>query len=41
VAAFGLTHPDFPGSQRGQRGVILVSLILAALAIAMAIATSK
>jgi hypothetical protein len=41
VAAFGITHPSFPGSQQAQRGVILVSLILVVLAIAMAIATSK
>jgi hypothetical protein len=41
VLAFaGLTRPEFPYNQRGQRGVILVSLLLAVIAIAMAIHTS-
>ena len=41
LAAAGLTHPSFPFGVKGQRAVIGVSLTLAALAIAMAIATSK
>jgi hypothetical protein len=40
LSSVGLTHPAFPSSAAGQRGVILISLVLAALAIAMAIATS-
>jgi hypothetical protein len=28
VAGVGLTQPAFPGNERGQRGVIAVSLIL-------------
>jgi hypothetical protein len=35
----GLTRPNFPFNVRGQRGVIAISLLLAVLAIAMAIAT--
>jgi hypothetical protein len=41
LAAVGLTVPEFPYSKLGQRAVILVSLVLAAAAIATAIATSK
>jgi hypothetical protein len=41
LAAAGLTRPSFPYGPTGQRAVMLISLLLAALAIAMAIATSK
>ena len=41
LAALGLTRPSFPYSNRGARGVMLISLMLMLLAIAMAIATSK
>ena len=37
----GLTRPAFPFGQTGERAVIGVSLTLAALAVAMAIVTSK
>jgi hypothetical protein len=39
LAWIGLTRPSFPFNVRGQRGVIAISLLLAALAVAMAIAT--
>jgi hypothetical protein len=39
LAWIGLTRPSFPFNVRGQRGVIAISLLLAVLAIAMAIAT--
>ncbi len=41
LAGVGLTQPDFPGGARGQRAVIAVSAVLMAVAIAMAIVTSK
>jgi hypothetical protein len=41
LASIGLTRPSFPVNVRGQRAVIAVSLVLAALAIAVAILTSK
>ena len=41
LAAVGLTQPSFPYGVRGQRGVMLISIVLAAAAIAMAIATSR
>jgi hypothetical protein len=41
LAGIGLTVPEFPYGKRGQRAVMLVSLLLAAAAIATAIATSK
>ncbi|MGI8411523.1 MAG: hypothetical protein ACR2LV_02425 [Solirubrobacteraceae bacterium] len=41
LAAVGLTRPSFPYSQRGGRGVMLISVMLAALAIAMAVLTDK
>jgi hypothetical protein len=41
LAAVGLTRPSFPSAPRGERGVILVSLVLVAVAIAMAITTSN
>ncbi|MBV8430364.1 MAG: hypothetical protein JO244_04335 [Solirubrobacterales bacterium] len=39
LSAVGLTHPAFPFSPVGQRAVIGISVLLAALAIAMAIVT--
>ena len=41
LAAAGLTRPSFPFGAGGQRLVMGISLVLAALAIGMAIATSK
>ncbi|MGA2927373.1 MAG: hypothetical protein ABSG43_15530 [Solirubrobacteraceae bacterium] len=41
LAGIGLTRPSFPYSDRGARGVIAISFVLVAIAIAMAIATSK
>ena len=41
LAGMGLTRPSFPYSPRGARAVMGVSLVLMALAVAMAIATSK
>jgi hypothetical protein len=37
----GLTRPAFPFAAGGQRAVIGISFVLAAVAVAMAIATSK
>ncbi len=39
LAWVGLTRPDFPYSERGQRGVIAFSLLLVTVALAMAIIT--
>jgi hypothetical protein len=41
LAGIGLTRPSFPYSDRGARGVISISFVLFALAVAMAIVTSK
>jgi hypothetical protein len=41
LAAVGLTRPSFPDNERGARGVILISFVLMALAVAMAIVTSR
>jgi hypothetical protein len=41
LAALGLTRPSVPDHARAERAVMLVSVVLAALAIAMAIVTSK
>ncbi len=41
LSAAGLTRPSFPFGVAGQRAVVITSLVLAALAVAMAIATSK
>jgi membrane protease YdiL (CAAX protease family) len=41
LAAVGLTVPEFPYGKLGQRAVVLVSLLLAAAAIATAIITEK
>ena len=40
LAAVGLTRPSFPVGPAGQRAVMLVSLLLAAVAIGTAIATA-
>ena len=40
LAGIGLTRPAFPGNERGARGVMAVSLVLALLAMAMAVITS-
>jgi hypothetical protein len=40
LAAVGLNRASFPGGIAGQRAVILISLVLALLAIAMAIVTA-
>ncbi len=39
LSAVGLTRPDFPYGARGQRAVVFVSLVLMAIALAMAIIT--
>ena len=41
LSAVGLTRPSFPFGATGQRAIMAISLVLAALAVAMAIATSK
>lgn len=41
LAAIGLTRPSFPGGAGGQRAVMALSLILMAVAIAMAVSTGK
>ncbi|MDQ6816282.1 MAG: hypothetical protein M3018_02595 [Actinomycetota bacterium] len=41
LAALGLTRPSFPYSDRGARAVMAISFGLVAVAIAMAVATSK
>ena len=40
LTGIGLTRPAFPGSERGARGVMLVSVVLMLLAMAMAVITS-
>jgi hypothetical protein len=40
LAGVGLTRPAFPYSAVGQRGAMAISVLLAALAIGLAIATS-
>jgi hypothetical protein len=37
LAAIGLRRPDFPYSKQGQRGVMLVSVVLVVIAIGSAI----
>ena len=39
LAGIGLTQPDFPGSQRGARGVMMISLVLVVIAILAGILT--
>jgi hypothetical protein len=41
LAAIGITRPSFPYNAAGQRVVMLISFVLMATAIAMAIVTSK
>jgi hypothetical protein len=41
LAGIGLTRPSFPYIDRGARGVIAISFVLVAIAIAMAVVTSK
>jgi hypothetical protein len=41
LASVGLTRPSFPYGARGARGVITVSVLLMAAAIAMAIVTDR
>jgi hypothetical protein len=40
LAGVGLTRPAFPTHERGARGIMAVSLVLALLAMAMAVITS-
>jgi hypothetical protein len=40
LATVGLTRPAFPYNARGARGVMAVSVVLMALAMAMAVVTS-
>ena len=40
LAAIGLSRPGFPYSEGGQRGVIGLTLVVAALAVASAILTA-
>jgi trimethylamine:corrinoid methyltransferase-like protein len=39
LAGIGLTQPEFPGSQRGARGVITISLALVVIAILAGVLT--
>ncbi|MEO6857567.1 MAG: hypothetical protein ABI323_03140 [Solirubrobacteraceae bacterium] len=39
LAGLGLTHPAFPGGQRGARGVITISAVLIVITILAAIFT--
>ena len=41
LASIGLTRPSFPYGERGQRVVMLISLVFAVVAIGTAIVTSK
>jgi hypothetical protein len=41
LAGIGLTRPSFPYSDRGARGVMLLSFVLVVATLATAIATSK
>jgi hypothetical protein len=41
LAALGLTRPSFPYSARGARAVMGISFALMAIAVALAIVTSK
>jgi hypothetical protein len=41
LAALGLSRATFPFNVRGERAVIAVSVVLAVIAMAMAIVTSK
>jgi trimethylamine:corrinoid methyltransferase-like protein len=39
LAGIGLTQPEFPGSERGTRGVMTISLILIVIAILAGVLT--
>jgi trimethylamine:corrinoid methyltransferase-like protein len=39
LAGIGLTQPEFPGSERGTRGVMTVSLVLIVIAILAGVLT--
>jgi trimethylamine:corrinoid methyltransferase-like protein len=39
LAGIGLTQPEFPGSERGARGVMTISLVLIVIVIASGILT--
>ena len=41
LAGIGLTRPSFPYSERGARGVMLISFLLMVAAIGTAIGTSR
>jgi hypothetical protein len=41
LATIGLTRPSFPYSERGARGVMLISFALMVIAMAVAVAVSK
>jgi hypothetical protein len=41
LSAIGLTRPSFPENLGGERGVILLSLVLVVATVAVAVATSK
>jgi len=41
LAGVGLTRPSCPFDERGQRGVMAISAVLALVAMAMAIGTSR
>lgn len=41
LASLGLTRPSFPYAVRGQRTVILVSLVLVVATLAIAVGTDK
>jgi len=40
LSAIGLSRPEFPGNDRGQRLVILVSVVLVAASMTAAVATA-
>ena len=40
LAVFGITHPGFPASRSGRRGVIAASVLLVAGAVSMAVVTA-
>ena len=40
LGVLGLRSPDFPGSLRGERGVITISVVLVVAAMAAAVLTS-
>jgi hypothetical protein len=40
LAALGITRPNFPANIRGERLIIVVSLVLVLITVAMAVKTS-